>query len=107
MQQYNNEYAPQNQKQEEISPKKTNKNYANDFFIIDSDFEVEKQKKQVAQNIKTIRQINKLSQKNFGKLLGFSARTVSDWECSNTEPDIKTLRNMKRIFDVSYEDILD
>ncbi|MBO7508054.1 MAG: helix-turn-helix transcriptional regulator [Clostridia bacterium] len=61
----------------------------------------------VAQNIRTIRQLNKLSQKEFGEKLGFSARTISDWECSNTEPDITTLKSIKQIFNVSYEDILD
>ena len=107
MQHINNEYALKKQNQEKFSAQKTNQNYANNFGAFVNDFEVERQKKQVAQNIKTIRQMNRLSQKEFGQKLGFSARTVSDWECCNTEPDIKTLRNMTKIFDVTYEDILD
>ena len=60
----------------------------------------------VAENIKFIRTTNELTQKQFGELLGFSARTVSDWEYGNTEPDIKTIKKMKTIFNLSYEDIL-
>ena len=71
------------------------------------DNQMTKYRMQVATNLKTIRIMSKLTQKDFGALLGFSARTISDWECANTEPDIKTLRNITKIFDVSYEDILD
>ena len=107
MQHINNEYALKKQNQEKNIVKNASKNCDSDLRFLDEDFEVERQKKQVAQNIKIIRQMNKLSQKEFGQKLGFSARTVSDWECCNTEPDIKTLRNMTKIFDVTYEDILD
>ena len=54
-----------------------------------------------------IRQENKLTQKQFGEKLGFSARTVSDWEYGNTEPDMKTIKKMVKIFDLSYEDIFE
>ena len=58
-------------------------------------------------NIRLIRQENKLTQKQFGEKLGFSARTVSDWEYGNTEPDMKTIKKMVKIFDLSYEDIFE
>lgn len=61
----------------------------------------------IGDNIKAIRKEQSLSQKEFGSLFGFSARTVSDWECGNTEPDITTIKNIVLRFDLSYEDLLD
>ena len=53
------------------------------------------------------RYMKKLSQQKLGELLGFSARTVSDWECGNTEPDIKTIKSLVAILEVSLEDLFD
>lgn len=61
----------------------------------------------IGNNIKSIRKNAGLSQKDFGAVLGFSARTVSDWECGNTEPDITTIKLLAKKFDVSYEEIFD
>ena len=61
----------------------------------------------VGDNIKSIRLLNKLTQKEFGEKLGYSARAISDWENGNTEPDLTTLKNIVKIFDCRYEDILD
>ncbi len=51
--------------------------------------------------------MKKLSQQKLGELLGFSARTVSDWECGNTEPDIKTIKMMVKVLEVSIEELFD
>lgn len=61
----------------------------------------------IGKNIKLIRVQNKLSQKEFGEKLGFSARTVSDWECGNTEPDINTIKLIVRLFNISYDELFD
>lgn len=58
-------------------------------------------------NLRMYRQMKKLSQQKLGELLGFSARTVSDWECGNTEPDIKTIKSLVTILEVSLEDLFD
>ena len=58
-------------------------------------------------NIRTYRQLKKLSQQKLGELLGFSARTVSDWECGNTEPDIKTIKAIIKVLEVSLEELFD
>ena len=58
-------------------------------------------------NIKAIRISNKLTQKEFGEKLGFSARTVSDWEYNNTEPDMITIKKIVKIFNVTYEEIFE
>ena len=58
-------------------------------------------------NLRTYRQIKKLTQQKLGELLGFSARTVSDWECNNTEPDIKTIKALIVILEITYEEFFD
>lgn len=54
--------------------------------------------------IRTLRKSRNLSQKDFGKLFGFSARTISDWENGNTEPNIATIKAIVKQFDISYEE---
>lgn len=57
--------------------------------------------------IKELRKDKKLSQTEFGKALGFSARTVSDWENGNTEPNLKTVKEIVKFCDITYEDFFD
>ena len=61
----------------------------------------------IGNNLKSIRKQNKLTQKEFGKKLGYSARTISDWENGNTELDLTTVKKIVTIFDACYEDIFD
>ena len=65
------------------------------------------EKVNVGKNIKTLRIANKLSQKQFGEIFGYSARTISDWECCNTEPDLSTIKRIVKYFDISYEELFD
>lgn len=61
----------------------------------------------IGKNIKKLRTENNLSQKKFGELFGFSARTISDWECCNTEPDLTTIKSIVKYFDITYEELFD
>lgn len=54
--------------------------------------------------IKQLRKNKNLSQAELGKNLGFSARTISDWESGNTEPNISTIKALVKFFDISYEE---
>lgn len=63
--------------------------------------------KSFGDNVRECRKLKKLSQQKLGELLGFSARTVSDWECGNTEPDVKTIKALSKILDVSLEELFD
>ena len=60
--------------------------------------------KNVAETIKNLRKSKSLTQFEFGKLLGYSARTVSDWEKGNTEPNIAAIKNIVKYFDITYEE---
>ncbi len=63
--------------------------------------------KSFGSNIREYRKLKNLSQQQLGELLGFSARTVSDWECGNTEPDIKTIKLLSKVLDIPIEYLFD
>ncbi len=54
--------------------------------------------------IKFLRLNKKLSQAELGRQLGYSARTVSDWENGNTEPNITAIKALVDFFDITYEE---
>ncbi len=57
--------------------------------------------------IKSLRLNKKMSQTELGKQLGYSARTVSDWENGNTEPNITTIKALVNFFDITYEEFFE
>ena len=61
----------------------------------------------IGNTIKILRKSRNLSQAELGMQLGFSARTVSDWEAENTEPNIATIKAIVKLFDISYEEFFD
>ena len=63
--------------------------------------------KSFGENIRRNRESKGISQKKLGELLGFSARTISDWECGNTEPNVATIKKISIILDVSLEELFD
>ncbi len=60
--------------------------------------------KTVAENIKNLRKSKNITQGELGKILGYSARTVSDWGKGNTEPNITAIKNIIKYFDITYEE---
>lgn len=59
------------------------------------------------ENIRKYRVLKNLSQQKLGELLGFSARTVSDWECNNTEPSVNTIKELVKVLDITYDELFD
>lgn len=51
----------------------------------------------VGEKIKEYRRVNRLSQADFGNLLGVSAQAVCKWEQNRTYPDIFTLPHLANI----------
>jgi len=54
-----------------------------------------------------LRTENKLSQRQLGEKLGYSQKTVSDWEQGVTEPNLDVVTKLVKMFDVSYEELLE
>lgn len=48
-----------------------------------------------------------LSQDEFGSMLSVSRQAVSKWELGQSTPDIETLKKMKQLFNVSYDELLE
>ena len=48
-----------------------------------------------------------MSQEQLGKILGYSARTVSDWENGSTEPNISAIKGIVSFFEISYDEFFD
>ena len=57
--------------------------------------------------LRELRLENNLTQKDLAKLLNVSNKTVSHWESGYTEPPIYIIVSIKKIFKVSYEDLLE
>lgn len=61
-------------------------------------------KETIARNLKTLRELHGLSQTDLGKELGKDKTTISTWERAISMPDIVTLYNLSKRYDVSVED---
>ena len=60
-----------------------------------------------AKNLKQIRVMNGLSQKELAEKLNVSFKTISHWENGDSEPNLFQLIELKKALSVSYEDLLD
>ena len=58
----------------------------------------------IADKIKEYRMKNKLSMKDFGKLIGVSAQAVCKWEQNTCYPDIIFLPYLARILNCTTDD---
>ena len=56
-------------------------------------------------NLKSLRKKKKITQKQLAEILGFSEKTVSKWECSESVPDIDVLFDIAKVFQVSIEEL--
>jgi len=54
-----------------------------------------------------LRTENNMHQKKLGEILGFNQNTISDWERGRTEPSLDVVKELSKIFDVSYEELLE
>lgn len=63
--------------------------------------------KKICENLKALRNINRLSQKDLAKMLNVSFKTISHWESGYSEPNIDLIIQIKKIFNISYEDLLE
>ncbi len=57
-------------------------------------------------NLKTLRQEKKLTQKQLAALVGIDQRTISAWENGVCEPSFELLVKLCEIFDQTFDEIL-
>ena len=58
----------------------------------------------ISEKIKSYRKNNKLTQEDFGKIMGISAQAVSKWERVECYPDIFLLPDLARLFNCRVDD---
>ena len=59
------------------------------------------------ENLKSLRKVRNIDQKEFAQILNISPKTISHWETGYTEPSIAQLVEIANYFDVSLDDLLD
>ena len=64
-------------------------------------------KNKFASNLKFLRGQAQLSQKDLASKIKVSYKTISHWESGYAEPSMDMLIQLKEIFDVSYEDLIE
>ena len=66
-----------------------------------------KQKIRLGAVLHRLRTEKQLTQKQLGDILGYSARTISDWEYNNTEPNIDAIVKLLKLYDISFEELIE
>lgn len=61
----------------------------------------------IAEIIKSWRQKNNVTQKDFGQRLGVTAQTISKWEREECYPDITLLPAIAEVVDCTVNDFFD
>lgn len=56
--------------------------------------------------LKTARELKKLSQEEAAELIGVSVDTLSNYERGKTFPDVKTLKHIEEVYEVSYNQLI-
>jgi transcriptional regulator with XRE-family HTH domain len=63
--------------------------------------------KSFGENLKSVRESNKLSQQRLALLMDISQQRVSEWECGKVEPTLRTLLKLIKVLNCSFEELTD
>lgn len=63
--------------------------------------------KGLGENLKSLRKINKLSQKEFALKLDTSQQRVSEWECNKIEPSLYNIIKILKLYNITFEELTD
>ena len=58
-------------------------------------------------NLKTLRKLNKMSQKEFALKMNTTQQRVSEWECDKVEPSLYNIIKIIKVLDNSFEELTD
>ncbi|MBR4419978.1 MAG: helix-turn-helix transcriptional regulator [Clostridia bacterium] len=58
-------------------------------------------------NLKNLRKINSLSQQEFANKMNTTQQRISEWECDKVEPSLYNIIKILKIFDITFEDLVD
>lgn len=58
-------------------------------------------------NLKSLRKLNKISQKEFADKMNTTQQRVSEWECDKVEPSLYNVIKIIKILNTTFEDLTD
>ena len=61
--------------------------------------------KTFGENLKYLRKLNKISQRDFAKKMQTTQQRVSEWECNKVEPSLYNTLRILKVFDVTFEEL--
>lgn len=59
------------------------------------------------ENLKSIRKLNKISQKGFAEKMDTTQQRVSEWECNKVEPSLYNIVKIIKVLNTSFEELTD
>lgn len=61
----------------------------------------------IGDNIKQLRKINNLSQKEFACKMDTTQQRVSEWECGKVEPSLFNIIKMIKVLNTTFDDLVE
>ena len=61
----------------------------------------------LGENLKLLRKINNISQKEFAQKMNTSQQRVSEWECNKVEPSLFNIIKILEFYDITFEELMD
>ena len=61
--------------------------------------------KTLGENLKALRELNKLSQKEFANRLNTTQQRVSEWECNKVEPSLYNILKIIKVLNTTFEEL--
>ena len=59
------------------------------------------------ENLKSLRKLNKLSQKEFADKMETTQQRVSEWECNKVEPSLFNIIKIIKVLNTTFEELTD
>jgi len=63
--------------------------------------------KSFGQNLKELRENNKLTQAEFASKMNTTQQRVSEWECNKVEPSLFNIVKILRLYNIDFEELID
>lgn len=57
------------------------------------------------ENLKNLRKLNKLSQKEFAEKMQTTQQRVSEWECDKIEPSLYNVLRILKVLGITFEEL--
>ncbi len=61
----------------------------------------------LGENLKELRRLNDISQKEFAIKLRTTQQRVSEWECNKVEPSLFNIVKIIRLYNITFEELID